>query len=113
MAKEVKDLRKFRDNILLTNSPGRWLVKFYSSVSPPIANFIAKHNNLRRLVRWSLLALVGVSWMALRINVVPTVVLVILLLALMITFSAVCFNKLSHPYGFTTLRNTAFLKIVQ
>ena len=87
MAEEIKVLKKFRDNVLLANSLGRWLVRLYYSVSPPIADFIAKHDDLQELVRWSLLPLGGFSWMALRIGLVPTAMLVVMLLALLITSS--------------------------
>ncbi len=54
------------------------LLGLYNTYSPPVADFIAKHANLRALVRWSLLPLVGVSWVTLNLD--PTATLVFMLL---------------------------------
>ena len=80
---EVKLLRKFRDRFLLTNCLGQAFVKLYYEYSPPIADYIAKHDTLRAIVRWSLLPLVAVSWTALQIGPVATLALMTLLTALM------------------------------
>jgi hypothetical protein len=57
-APEVVLLQKFRDRILLTNEPGRLFVEFYYRVSPPIADFIAHDDSLRRAARLSLMPLI-------------------------------------------------------
>lgn len=51
MAEEVKTLSVFRDKYLMTNPAGRLFVKTYYTVSPPIANFIAKRPHLRYITR--------------------------------------------------------------
>ena len=53
-AKELDILREFRDTVLLPNSLGARLVSFYYKASPPVANFISRHEFLRTVVRVSL-----------------------------------------------------------
>ena len=78
MAPHVKLFREFRDRFLLHNKIGNLFVKLYYNYSPPIAEFIAKHANVRLIVRLSLLPLVGMSWVAL--NYGHVFILMILLL---------------------------------
>jgi hypothetical protein len=44
-------LRAFRDQVLLKDPIGSRLVNWYYDVSPPVADFIARHNTLRAVVR--------------------------------------------------------------
>jgi len=61
IAHEVFILREFRDHYLLTNPLGQVLVLFYYTISPPIADFLARHENLRGMVRIALYPAVGFS----------------------------------------------------
>jgi hypothetical protein len=54
----VRQLRDFRDEYLLGNTPGRAFVAFYYRTSPPVANFIARHTVLRVITRLALTPLV-------------------------------------------------------
>ena len=47
----VTILRNFRDGFLLTSRAGRAFVQWYYRVSPPIADYIARHDVLRTVVR--------------------------------------------------------------
>ena len=51
MEPEVLLLRQFRDDHLLTNTPGRIFVSLYYSLSPPLADFIRKNEDLRTATR--------------------------------------------------------------
>ncbi len=79
MEPHVKTLRDFRDKFMLGNEIGKSFVRLYNTYSPPIADFIAKHNSLRAMVRISLLPVVGISWVALKIGPASTMGLMILL----------------------------------
>ena len=61
MSEEVRYLRAFRDQYLLTNKPGRWLVELYYRWSPPLADYIRAHDGLRAVVRWILTPWVDLS----------------------------------------------------
>lgn len=50
-AAEIDVLRDFRDEVLMQTESGRDLVGFYYAVSPPVAQFIARHEVLRTVVR--------------------------------------------------------------
>ncbi|MBU1630477.1 MAG: hypothetical protein KKH49_01530 [Candidatus Omnitrophica bacterium] len=54
MSGEVSILRNFRDTYLLTNPIGQLFVSTYYRYSPKVADFIAKHEFLKVLVRTSL-----------------------------------------------------------
>ncbi len=59
MADEVMMLRNFRDKYLMTNSAGKILVEdVYYRYSPPLADFIAKHESLRTIARIALTPIV-------------------------------------------------------
>jgi serine protease len=51
MASDVRYLRAFRDQYLLTNAIGRGFVKAYYTVSPPLADFLRDNALLRGWVR--------------------------------------------------------------
>lgn len=55
MASQLDILRAFRDQVLLKNTPGSRFVEAYYKLSPPVADFIAKHDFLRAVVREALL----------------------------------------------------------
>lgn len=55
---EVMVLRGFRDRYLLTNDVGKVFVTYYYKWSPPVADFIKKHESLRWIVRIGLTPLV-------------------------------------------------------
>jgi hypothetical protein len=74
MDSQVEILRNFRDRFLLTNGAGKTFVYLYYAYSPPIADLISRHNSLRAVLRLSLLALVGMSYIALNISPVSTMV---------------------------------------
>ena len=93
MAEEVNMLRRFRDNVLLTNALGKAFVRIYYKVSPPVADFIARHDSLKALLRWGLLPLVGMSWIALKIGPLPTMAIVVLLIALMPAVKGIHFSR--------------------
>ncbi|MCK9420083.1 MAG: SBBP repeat-containing protein [Nitrospirae bacterium] len=61
MATDVRYLRAFRDEYLLTNAAGRQFVHFYYAVSPPVADFIRQHESLRTSVRVGLTPFVALS----------------------------------------------------
>ena len=90
--KHVQLLRRFRDFYLMPNRIGRTFVKAYYKYSPPMADFIAKHDILRTMVRWGLAPLIAVSWMLLHFGAAPT----LLLLGLMFSCMLFGYRKILH-----------------
>jgi len=67
MARDVRYLRAFRDQYLLTNGPGRWFVEQYYRLSPPLADALRAHDGWRAIVRFALSPLVALSkWLVVR-----------------------------------------------
>ena len=77
--KHVRLLRRFRDLYLMPFKIGRAFVKTYYRYSPPVAEFIVDHDILRTIVRWSLIPLIGLSWMLLHMGAAPTLIFLILI----------------------------------
>jgi hypothetical protein len=50
-AVQIDVLRDFRDEVLMMSAAGRDFVGFYYAASPPLADFIARHEALRTVVR--------------------------------------------------------------
>jgi len=61
MANEVKGFEKLRDEYLLTNQLGRAFVSGYYKYSRPLADWIAKHPAMRRIVRIGLYPVLEMS----------------------------------------------------
>lgn len=59
---QVVLLKKFRDIYLLTNRPGFYCVQLYYTYSPPIADFIRRHDSIRFAVRVFLFPLLAISF---------------------------------------------------
>ena len=93
--KHVTVLREFRDHFLVTNPVGKVFVWLYYTYSPPVADLISNHNTLRALVRWSLIPLVGMSWMALHLGPTATIALTLLLLVFISASTIVLVRKMS------------------
>ena len=81
MEPHVKILRDFRDRFMIGNTAGKIFVRLYYTYSPPVADFIAKHDSLRTMVRISLLPLVSVSWIILKIGTESTVALMLIFIS--------------------------------
>ena len=75
----VEILRNFRDAYLMTNDAGRAFVEFYYRHSPPLADFIARHDILRAAVRVGLAPMVGMSYVALYTTTVQKIMIVLVM----------------------------------
>jgi hypothetical protein len=61
LSNEVNVLKQFRDEYLLTRELGKIFVSAYYKYSPPLADYIAKHPVIRKIVRIGLYPIVGLS----------------------------------------------------
>jgi hypothetical protein len=69
LAEEIEVLRQVRDEYLQTNPAGRLLNSLYYTYSPPLADYISKHEGLRAITR---MALEPITWLCSRITVPPS-----------------------------------------
>lgn|GEM_PF-3806070 len=74
----VATLRKFRDAHLLPCASGRMFVRTYYAYSPPVADFIARHETLRSAVRMGLLPLVAFSCSMLHLGPMLTMIMIVI-----------------------------------
>lgn len=74
----VKILRKFRDKHLLTNKLGRRFVHIYYSYSPAVADYISKHDTLKVITRFTLLPIIGLSWVILKLGTIATLTMMMI-----------------------------------
>jgi uncharacterized repeat protein (TIGR01451 family) len=58
LAPQVQQLRTFRDRFLVPYSFGQWFVDLYYRYSPPLAEVLAQHDDLRAVVRTGLRPLI-------------------------------------------------------
>jgi len=82
----VNILRDFRDKYLMTTKLGRVLVGLYYKYSPSVADLIAKSKMLKVAVRINLLPLVVFIYLMLRFGPITTAVMLGLIFALPIFF---------------------------
>ncbi|NIO19802.1 MAG: hypothetical protein GTN76_03440, partial [Candidatus Aenigmarchaeota archaeon] len=75
----VETLRDFRDEYLMQNKLGRWLVAQYYRYSPFIAKQVAKSKILKVAVRSHLLPLVAVSYSTIRFGPIITGIVLMLI----------------------------------
>jgi hypothetical protein len=94
MEPHVMVLRDFRDSVLLTNNVGRSFVELYYNYSPSVADFIASHDTVRFIVRWSLMPIVGISWMSLNIGLMLTLTTILLMLIFINISIVVLFRRI-------------------
>lgn len=80
----VQILRDFRDRNLLNSAFGQRLVNLYYRYSPPVAQFIEKHQTLRAVVRIGLMPLIAFSFLALNFGFAMTAGIAIFLIGLSI-----------------------------
>jgi hypothetical protein len=59
LAPQVQHLRSFRDRFLMPYSLGQWFVGLYYRYSPPLAEVLAQHDDLRAVVRTGLRPLIS------------------------------------------------------
>jgi hypothetical protein len=86
MEPRVKLLREFRDDILIKGRAGKVLVDYYYKYSPPVADYIAKHEILRALARYGLLPLVWISWLVLSFGLIEVLITTIIIFTFPVYF---------------------------
>jgi hypothetical protein len=94
---QVQLLRDFRDRYLLTNVPGSAFVRWYYRHSPAAAAYIAQHETLRMLVRWSLLPAVGLAWLGLHAPAAILALTLLTMIAIFFIFLRRNFQRVQRP----------------
>jgi hypothetical protein len=87
----VKLLREFRDQCLLTNSPGRWFVRTYYRYGPFWADLINIHTWCKPIVRLALMPAVGLSYITVKTSLGLKLIAAGLLF---VAFVLACFTRI-------------------
>jgi len=82
MEPHVRILREFRDRYLITCRIGRAFVSAYYRHSPPLARLIASNVLFRWMVRTALLPIVGLCYGVVGVGPLPTITVLLILLAI-------------------------------
>ena len=77
-------LRSFRDTFLMTCRLGRWFVRGYYALSPPLADAIRTSETLRAGTRMALMPLIGFSYLCLSVGFIPGLLLGLAPIALLL-----------------------------
>lgn len=96
--KHVVILRQFRDQILQNYVVGRKLIAVYYNYSPELADFISRHEGLRKITRIALLPIIGLSYLLLHSSL-----LAILSVLLLLSLSMLSWKMLIRIKGENTL----------
>jgi len=91
----VRILREFRDRFLFGNLPGKMFIDVYYAYSPSIADWIAPHRNMKRMVRLSLLPIVGGCWVILKLG--PVYCGILIFLSGLIMMGVFALYRYRHP----------------
>ena len=89
----VTILRNFRDKILLSRPWGRYIVNAYYRVSPPLADFVERHEAVSAMFRWSLFPVVGMSSAVMHLGLPISTMLLMMLVVLTDIFGSFCRRK--------------------
>lgn len=100
LEKHVGILRAFRDSYLLNSAPGRKFVELYYNLSPPLADFISRHESARALAR--LLLAPAVIFSSAAINGGPEFLFSMLLFLIMAAFVICRFLRLNKTIASET-----------
>jgi hypothetical protein len=90
MEAHVTILKNLRDNYLLPSALGRLFVRIYYKYSPPLANFITKHESLKTAVRIGLMPLVAISYTTLHFGPVFSLTMIVVFLVTTILLVSFC-----------------------
>ena len=85
----VQILLEFRDNRLLTNQLGSRFVEIYYQLSPPVADYLRRHPMAKSAVRYALIPITGLVYVALIIH--PLVLITVT--AFLILVTALCYRR--------------------
>ncbi len=97
--KHLDTLRHFRDQYLITNSPGQDFVEFYYTNSPPVAQFIIDNSWLKPLVRITLAPVVVMAGVAIKITLVGELALIGFLVIAVIVIAVWMRKRRRHAAG--------------
>jgi len=86
-------LKEFRDTLLMSHSLGRQFVDAYYHYSPPVADFISRHENLKLMVRVFLYPLITISYLLLKLSLPMQFTLAILIIVSCLALSATIIRR--------------------
>lgn len=94
MENHVRILSLFRDQYLIPTHMGKKIVDFYYRHSPPIADYLRKHPVAKTAMRYALIPVTGVAYVAMKVHpAIFLIALIFMLVGIVLAGCLICYRR--------------------